>query len=30
MAKVKLYAGFERFWHWTQAALILLMLITGF
>ena len=30
MAKVKLYAGFERFWHWTQAALVILMLITGF
>lgn len=30
MEKVKLYAGFERFWHWTQAALVILMLITGF
>lgn len=30
MAKVKLYAGFERFWHWTQAALVISMLITGF
>ena len=30
MAKVKLYAGFERFWHWSQAALVILMLITGF
>ena len=30
MAMVQLYAGFERFWHWSQAALIILMLITGF
>ncbi|RLW62081.1 MAG: cytochrome B [gamma proteobacterium symbiont of Stewartia floridana] len=30
MAMVKLYAGFERFWHWSQAALVILMLITGF
>ena len=30
MAMVKLYAGFERFWHWTQAILITLMLVTGF
>jgi thiosulfate reductase cytochrome b subunit len=25
-----LYARFERFWHWSQALLITLMLITGF
>jgi thiosulfate reductase cytochrome b subunit len=25
-----MYARFERFWHWSQAALIILMLITGF
>ncbi len=30
MAKVKLFSGFERFWHWSQAVLIILMLITGF
>lgn len=24
------YRGFERFWHWTQAALILLLAVTGF
>lgn len=24
------YRGFERFWHWTQAALILLLAMTGF
>ena len=30
MAKTYMYARFERFWHWSQAMLILLMLITGF
>ena len=30
MAQVKIYAGFERLWHWSQAVLIILMLITGF
>ncbi len=25
-----MYARFERFWHWSQAILILLMLVTGF
>lgn len=30
MKKVYLYHRFERFWHWTQAALIILMMITGF
>ena len=30
MARIMLYARFERFWHWSQATLIILMLITGF
>ena len=30
MEKVMMYARFERLWHWSQAALIILMLITGF
>jgi thiosulfate reductase cytochrome b subunit len=30
MARVYLFKGFERFWHWSQAALIIFMLITGF
>jgi thiosulfate reductase cytochrome b subunit len=30
MAKVMMYKRFERFWHWTQAFLILAMLVTGF
>lgn len=25
-----MYTRFERFWHWTQALLVILMLITGF
>lgn len=25
-----LYGGFERFWHWTQAVLILMLAVTGF
>jgi thiosulfate reductase cytochrome b subunit len=24
------YRGFERFWHWTQAALVLFLAVTGF
>lgn len=28
--KLKLFTGFERFWHWTQALLIFGMLLTGF
>ena len=28
--RVYLYKGFERFWHWSQAALILFMLASGF
>ncbi len=27
---VKLFTGFERFWHWTQALLIFGLLLTGF
>jgi thiosulfate reductase cytochrome b subunit len=30
MAKVKMYTRFERLWHWSQALLIIAMLITGF
>lgn len=30
MARVYMFKRFERFWHWTQAALILTMLVTGF
>lgn len=30
MRKVYIYRGFERFWHWTQAALIIFLAITGF
>ncbi len=30
MSKIILYSRFERFWHWMQALLITLMLITGF
>jgi len=30
LAKVQVFTLYERFWHWTQAALILLMLFTGF
>lgn len=28
--KVYIYRGFERFWHWTQAVLILFLALTGF
>lgn len=28
--RIYLFNGFERFWHWTQAALIVFMLATGF
>ena len=28
--RVYLFKGFERFWHWSQAALIIFMLVTGF
>ena len=30
MAKVKMYTGFERLWHWAQAILIVLLAVTGF
>lgn len=30
MAVVKMYSVFERLWHWSQAFLIISMLITGF
>jgi thiosulfate reductase cytochrome b subunit len=30
MSQVKLFTGFERFWHWAQAILIFGMLLTGF
>lgn len=30
MARVYIFKRFERFWHWTQALLIITMLVTGF
>ena len=30
MSRTLMYARFERFWHWSQAILVILMLITGF
>lgn len=30
MRKVYIYSGFERFWHWTQASLIIFLAATGF
>jgi thiosulfate reductase cytochrome b subunit len=30
MKREYVYKGFERFWHWTQAALILFLALTGF
>jgi thiosulfate reductase cytochrome b subunit len=30
MHRVTLYSRFERFWHWTQMALILILLFSGF
>ena len=30
MKKVYIYKGFERFWHWTQASLIIFLALTGF
>ena len=30
MARVIMYNGFERFWHWALAVLILILLLTGF
>ncbi|TIH19315.1 DUF4405 domain-containing protein [Marinifilum sp. JC120] len=29
MKKIYLYSRFERFWHWTQSILIMLLMITG-
>ena len=29
MKKIYLYSRFERFWHWTQAVLIILLMVTG-
>jgi thiosulfate reductase cytochrome b subunit len=28
--RIYIFKRFERFWHWTQALLILTMLVTGF
>jgi len=28
--RIQLYARFERFWHWLQALLIIVLLVTGF
>ncbi|MCS6830071.1 MAG: cytochrome b/b6 domain-containing protein [Armatimonadota bacterium] len=28
--RVRIYTGFERFWHWTQAVLVLFLAFTGF
>lgn len=30
MARIYIFKRFERFWHWSQAALIIFMLLTGF
>ena len=30
MVNIYLYTRYERFWHWMQTALILLLLVTGF
>ncbi|MDP8238785.1 MAG: cytochrome b/b6 domain-containing protein [Candidatus Hatepunaea meridiana] len=30
MKKIYIYKAFERFWHWMQAALIIILIITGF
>ncbi len=30
MSKVKMYSRFLRFWHWLQALLIIILLLTGF
>lgn len=30
MKKVYVYKGFERFWHWSQATLIIFLALTGF
>lgn len=28
--RVQIYTGFERFWHWSQAVLVLFLALTGF
>ncbi len=30
MERIQLYSRFERFWHWSQALLILTLMVTGF
>ena len=30
LKNIYLYTRYERFWHWLQAVLILILLITGF
>ena len=30
MERIYIFTRFERFWHWTQALLIIAMLVTGF
>ena len=30
MEKIYLYTRFERFWHWVQAAFVVLLGLTGF
>lgn len=30
MRRIYIYKGFERFWHWTQASLIIFLAFTGF
>ena len=30
MHKIYIYKGFERFWHWSQASLIIFLALTGF
>ena len=30
MKKVYLYKGYERFWHWSQAVLVIALILTGF
>ena len=30
MQKVKIFSRFERFWHWTQMAIVIVLTLTGF
>lgn len=30
MRRVLIYSRFERFWHWTQMALVMTLLVSGF